>query len=430
MIGSGPAMAPVGGSWFAALEGFGSGNLIVTDMGGTSFDITMVTDGDLVRTRESTVGPETLGLSAIDSRSIGAGGGSIAWIDPGGLIQVGPESAGAVPGPACYALGGMRATVTDANVVLGYIDPQTFLGGRMKINRDLSTSAIRDTVAAPLGVDVPEAAFAIWSTVNVNMASAIQDVTIWHGIDPRKYSLVSGGGAGNCHAVALARSMGIESVLVPKHGGALSAVGGLVADVAADFSGSLFTTTRDFDYAGVNRTLERLEESARDFLARLGSDQENARIEYSVEARYAYQVWDLPVALRLGQFRSGEDVALLVNDFHEAHRRVFGVSEPGQGVECINWMARAVLPIPKLRLRELPQGTADSSAAVVSHRPAYFREAGGMVDTRVFQGDDLTSGNVVEGPAIIEEATTTVVIPPGVRARVTQFGNYWIDVRL
>jgi len=427
LIASGPAMAPVGAQWFAAMEGDRLGNLIVTDMGGTSFDISLVTNGEVARTRESKVGDETLGISTIDSRSIGAGGGSIAWIDPGGLIHVGPESAGAMPGPACYNRGGKKATVTDANVVLGYIDPNHFLGGRMKIEPQLAERAVTENIAKALGLEVNEAAFTIWSTVNVDMVSAIQDVTIWQGIDPREYSIVSGGGAGNCHVVALAKDLGVKRSLVPKYGGVLSAVGGLVADVCADFSGSHFTTTSSFDYEGVNSLLERLENESRSFLSRFGATSNNSRIEFSVEARYSYQVWELSIQLSGQRISNEQDVLQLTEDFHKAHERVFAIKEPGQSVECVHWSARAIVQMPELKLREQPEGGAEPSAALMPEREAYFREMGGMVKTQIYRGDGLTCGNVLEGPAIIEESTTTIVIPPATRATVTKYGDYWIE---
>jgi len=429
LIASGPAMAPVAAAWFDAMEGDKLGNVIAIDMGGTSFDVSMVTEGEIARTRDTKVGDELLGISTIDSRSIGAGGGSIAWIDSGGLIHIGPESAGAVPGPACYNRGGKRATVTDANVVLGYIDPDYFLGGRMRIEPKLAVQAIKEDVAVPLQLEIEEAAFTVWSTINVNMVSAIQDVTIWQGIDPREYVLVSGGGAGNCHAVALARELGIKKLLVPKYGGVLSAVGGLVADVCADFSGGCFTATSDFDYDRVNKLLENLEDKAQRFLSRVVTGSRGGRVEFFVEARYPYQVWELPVRLGTKRISNEEDLRRLVEDFHEVHEKVFAIREPGQFIECVQWSTRAVAEMPKVKLKEQAYHGEDPAAALMSEREAYFRERGGMAMSRVYRGDKLLHGNVIYGPAIIEETTTTVVIPPESRATVTRWGNYWIDIQ-
>jgi N-methylhydantoinase A len=431
MIASGPAMAPVAAKWFAELEGDDIGNVISVDMGGTSFDVSMVKQGQIARTRETKVGHELLGINTIDSRSIGAGGGSIAWIDSAGLIHLGPQSAGAVPGPACYDRGGDQATVTDANVVLGYIDPDYFLGGRMKIDPQLAVKAVTENVAKPLNLGLEEAAFTIWSTINVNMVSAIQDVTIWQGIDPREYVLVSGGGAGNCHAVALARELGIKKLLVPKSGGVLSAVGGLVADVSAEFSGSCFTSTHRFNFEGANELLERLEGEAVAFLSRLETPAKDSETELLVEARYPYQVWELPVRLRKNRILSEEDLLTLTEDFHNEHEKVFAIREPkGHPVECVHWSSRAVARMPKIKMKEQKRGGSDPSAALMTNRQAYFRELGGMADTQILRGDRLVFGNVVDGPAVIEETTTTIVIPPGSRAFVTRWGNYSIETQV
>ena len=369
-----------------------------------------------------------LGLSVIDARSIGAGGGSIAWIDPAGLIHVGPESAGAVPGPACYGRGGTRPTVTDANVVLGYIDPEYFLGKRMKISPSLAEEVVQRDISAPLQLGLHEAAFTIWSTVNVNMVSAIQEVTVWQGIDPREYLLVAGGGAAGCHAVSLARDLGMRKILVPRYGGVLSAVGGLIADVSADFTGSLFTITGDFNYQRVNALLEGLEHRARAFLSKMEGAPASNRLEYSVDARYSYQVWEIAVQLRNNRINDQRQLTALSEDFHDSHQRIFGIKEPGQLIECILWTVRAVAETPEFKLSELNHSKGDSSRAVRSKRNAYFKEAGGMVETAIYHSDSLGRGDRITGPSIIEETTTTIVIPPGCTAEVTSHGDYMIDI--
>lgn len=431
MIASGPSMAPVAAKWFAELEGEDSGNIISTDMGGTSFDVSMVKQGQIARTRETKIGHELLGISTIDSRSIGAGGGSIAWIDSAGLIHLGPQSAGAQPGPACYDRGGTFATVTDANVILGYIDPDYFLGGRMKIKPQLAAAAIQNEVAQPLGLSLEEAAFTIWSTINVNMVSAIRDVTIWQGIDPREYLLVSGGGAGNCHAVALARELGIGRLMVPKYGGVYSAIGGLVADVSAEYSGSCFTSTNRFNFRGVEEVLTRLERQAQDFLLSLGASSKDTEIEFYVEARYPYQVWELPIRLRKSRIKSEQDLLELAEDFHAEHEKVFAIKEPaGHPIECVHWSVRAVARMPKIKLKDQPYAGPDPQAALVGKRQAYFRELGGLTETRIYRGERLKFGNIVDGPAVIEETTTTIVIPPAARATVSRWGNYLIEANV
>jgi N-methylhydantoinase A len=429
MIGSGPAMAPTAAKWCSATEGDGVCNVISMDMGGTSLDISMVTNGEIAQTREAKVKNEPLGINVIDARSIGAGGGSIAWIDPGGLIHVGPESAGAVPGPACYGHGGKKATVTDANLILGYINPAHFLGGRMKVDPRLAEQAIKNDVAKPLNLSLEEAAFTIWSTINVNMVSAIQNMTMWQGIDPRDYMLVVGGGAGGCHAVALAKELQMKKILVPRYGGVFSAVGGLVADVSADFSRSFFTTTDSFDRNRVNKLLEDLENQARAFLSKLGASSQTTEIEFYVEARYPYQVWELPIRLRSNRIRNERDISALIDDFHAAHERVFSIKEKGKSIECVNWLSRAIARIPEVKQKEAQYASEDPSAALTATRQAYFRDLGGMVETKTYRGSKLAWGNIIPGPAIIEEPVTTIVIPPGSLATVTKWGNYSIEVQ-
>jgi len=200
--------------------------------------------------------------------------------------------------------------------------------------------------------------------------------------------------------------------------------------VCADFSGSHFTTSSRFDYEGVNSLLERLEGEGRSFLSKCGATSNNSKIEFSVEARYSYQVWELPIQLSGQRISNEQDLLQLKEDFHRAHERVFSIKEPGQSLEFVNWSARAIIQTPELKLREQPEGGADPSDALMPEREAYFREMGGMVKTRIYRGDKLTCGNIVEGPGIIEESTTTLIIPPAARATVTKYGNYWIETDL
>lgn len=264
-VNSGPSMAPVAGRTLAATER-DSNDVLIVDMGGTSFDVSIVTDGKISLSREAVVGDYFLGVDMVDSRSIGAGGGSIAWVDPGGLVHVGPESAGAVPGPACYGLGGKQPTVSDADLVMGYLNADYFLGGRVKLDPQLSQHAIHEMVATPLKLDVPEAPFTIWSTVNHNMLAAIQDITNKEGIDLREYVVVAGGGAAGMHIQPIAKELGIKEVIIPKVAGVLSSYGGAFADIVTDFSASYFTESIRFNYDAVNNLLANLEKQAEKFL--------------------------------------------------------------------------------------------------------------------------------------------------------------------
>jgi N-methylhydantoinase A len=427
-VSSGPSMAPIASRTYADRE-LGANNLVVCDSGGTSFDVSLIEGGQIKTTRETWLGPRfqghITGLSSVEVTSIGAGGGSIASIDSGGLLRVGPHSAGSVPGPACYGRGGVHPTVTDAATVLGYFDPDYFLGGRMQLDVDAAIEAVRREVAEPLGLDVERAAAAILAIANEAMISAIREITINQGVDPRECTLVAGGGAGGLNAVLLGRELGCPQVLVPRAAGALSACGAQFSDIVADFSASRFATTDAFDFAGVNETLAEIDARMDEFVTGLKDDlPRGLQRTYSLEARYPGQVWELEVPLD-GPTITEDDLAVLAERFHDAHERTFAVREDGQHLECQYWRGRLTATLDKPEIRErIVTGNGDGPQ--VATRPASF-EGVGTVDTPCYQGATLPEGFLIEGPAIVEEPITTVVIPPGSRARVTAFGSYVID---
>ena len=315
------------------------------------------------------------GLSSVDVKSIGAGGGSIAWIDSAGLLRVGPQSAGAVPGPACYGLGGVEATVTDAAVVLGYIDPDYFLGGRLKLDADRAAEAVRTSVAEPLGLDLERAAYS----------------------DPRRRERAHGHGDPGHHDQRGPRSARVDrrrrrrsrrhgdradrrAARVsprahPRTAGALSATGGLFSDVVTEFSISRRVDTNRFDFDAVNEGLAQLDGQIDEFFDRLDTRRRARRKEFFVEARYPYQVWELEVPLGAGSFADDGDVERMVEAFHDVHERVFAVKEPGQYVECIYWKGRATAALPKPRLPH-------SRRTVPAHRRAELRRASFGIDGR------------------------------------------------
>ena len=426
-IDCGPALAPVAGREFGKRE-LNMDDVLTVDMGGTSFDVSVTTEGEIAVSREAKVGEEILGISKVDSRSVGAGGGSIAWVDPGGLIRVGPQSAGAVPAPACYGRGGEEPTVTDANLILGYLDPDYFLGGRMKLDKRLAEKAV-DKIAKKLNLGLMEAAHAIYSTVNSNMYSAMYDVTVWQGIDPRGYLLVSGGGCGGAHIVPIADSLKVPRVLIPRVAGGLSAVGGTIADLVAEYSISHYIETTDFDYSGVKKTIDTLKKWAAEFLDREGVPAERRTMEIIVEARYPYQVWELPVSITDLDLTTKGGVAEMVKRFHDVHYRVFAIKEPTAYVECIFWRIRAVgkgLSEVNIAEQELA-GEKPSSAALTGKREVYFEKLKGTTETSIYLGKELRYGNKFVGPAIIEDETSTTVVPPDKNISVTKLGSYLIE---
>jgi N-methylhydantoinase A len=427
-IGSGPSMAPVAALTYANAE-TSERDLIVCDTGGTTFDVGLVSAGEINYSAETWLGGRWIGhitgIRAVDVKSIGAGGGSIVWIDPGGLLRVGPQSAGADPGPACYGHGGTEPTITDAAVVLGWIDPDYFLGGRLPLDADAAYAAVERSVAKPLGLGVHQAAHAALTISSENIVGAIREITIAQGIDPREVTMVAGGGASGLNIVPIARELGCRRVLLPSTASALSACGALFADIVSEFSRSRYEETRSLDRAAVNDALADVEARADSFLAGLiGLPVTGTRKDFLVEARYRAQVWelDVPVPPRL---ESDEDVRAMEEAFHATHERIFAVREPGQYLECLLWKARAtaVLEKPELLARE-PSAAGDESEAEVE---AYFKETG-LAPVPRYDGPSLPAGTTIAGPAILREPTTTVVVYPGSTVVVTELGNYLLEL--
>jgi N-methylhydantoinase A len=426
-IGSGPSMAPVAALTYAEAEAAGR-DLIVCDTGGTTFDVGLVSAGAVNYSAETWLGGRWIGhitgIRAVDVKSIGAGGGSIVWVDPGGLLRVGPQSAGADPGPACYGQGGTEPTITDAAVVLGWIDPDYFLGGRLPLDAVAAFSAV-ERLAARLGLSVHEGAHAALTIASENIVGAIREITIAQGIDPREVTMVAGGGASGLNAVPIARELGCRRVLLPSTASALSACGALFADIVSEFSRSRYEETRSLDRQGVNDALADVEDRADRFLADLSGLPVTAeRKDFFVEARYRAQVWelDVPVPRRL---ESDDDIRVVEEAFHATHERIFAVREPGQYLECLLWKVRAtaVLDKPELRPREPVPSGADAEV----HADAYFKETGLAAVPR-YDGPSLPAGTRIVGPAIVREPTTTVVVYPGSSAVVTQHGNYLLEL--
>jgi N-methylhydantoinase A len=412
-INSGPAMAPVAGRLYAAACGHAE-DVIVADTGGTSYDVSVVRGGRIPITRETWLGEPLVGhitgFPAVEVKSVGAGGGSIAWIDDGGLLHVGPQSAAAEPGPASYDRGGERATVTDACLVLGYFDPASFLGGSMPLRPDLARQAIIGDVAEPLGLDAEEAAAAIMALATEEMVQAITEITVDAGIDPRGAILVGGGGAAGLNGGAVLRRLGCKALMIPESGAALSAIGALMGDLSADYAEACFTSSEDFDYAAFDEAIENLLRRCTGFAIDVGA--RDHRVELVAEARLARQVWQIDVPLR--HRRYGEDVdpvAELVADFRRLQEEIFAVRDEDSAVEVVALRGRVVCTLDN---RSDGTFSGDLSGAE-GERAAYF--AGhGTLTAQVRSLGSLQTDEVLRGPALIESPLTTVVIDPGVVA--------------
>ncbi len=422
---SGPAMAPIAGRAYARLERLGD-NVIVCDTGGTTFDVGLVRDGNLVYTRDSWLGQrwlgDIMGTSTVDVRSIGAGGGSIAWIDAGGLLRVGPQSAGSVPGPACYGRGGDQPTVTDAALHLGYIDPNYFNGGRLKLDAGAAARVIA-RFAQEVGRSPDETAAAIMTVANELMIKAIGEITVNEGVNPRESVLVAGGGAAGFNIMSIAQELGCRTVILPRFAAALSACGMQYSDIVFEATRSRFSDTRSFDIAAVNRGLAEIAGEVEAFCSKLkGADRAAVSTHFLVEARYRAQVWELDTPLPKGRIDNEADIAALAEAFHQVHERVYAVRDEGSPVEFVNWKGRVAITLfaPPPPPTAIAEPYAPKPAAM---RACFFTQTG-RTSTAIFRGQALQPGAEIKGPAIIEEPTTTIVVYPRLSAVLSAAGNY------
>ncbi|MDI3340434.1 MAG: hydantoinase/oxoprolinase family protein [Sphaerobacter sp.] len=421
---SGPAAGVIGAEMLA--REIAQPDLITLDMGGTSTDVALLRHGKPRLASESEVAGEVIRTAMLDITTIGAGGGSIAWCDEGGRLKVGPQSAGADPGPACYARGGTQPTVTDANLVLGYLAPDAFLGGRMRLDRAAAEAAI-DRLAAALGLSRLETAHGIFRIANANMLRAIRIVSVERGLDPRRFALLAFGGAGPVHAAALAAELDIPRVIVPQNPGNFSAFGLLVADLSRDAVRTQLTPLRPESFDDIRQTYAQLEAQLADQFVADGFDRGQVAFRRSVEARYVGQAYEVNVPVP-GETLTTAELAALAEAFHAAHAERYGHSAPGEPVELVNFRAIATVPTAKPRFPRLTRTDGDGAAAQTGVRPAWFDGRGDPVPTPVLDRRRLGAGVVLTGPAIIEEPGATTVLLPGQRAEVDDWGNIVIAV--
>lgn len=359
----------------------------------------------------------------IDVHSIGAGGGSIAWIDKGGTLKNGPQSAGAFPGPACYGLGGEEPTNTDCNLVLGRLNPETFLGGEMTVQPDLALKAIKGKIADFFGMTVEEAADGILRVANANIAYAARLISVERGYDPREFALFAFGGGGPLHAAEAARELKIPKVLVPQYPGLASAFGQLQVEIRQDYLRPLLQRAKEVDIARVNKAYTELEANAREALRREGVVEKEIELERLADVKYFPQTeyFTLPIPSRE---LAREDIDKLVQDFLARHEQEFGYTVPLEfaDVEVVNARLVAKGPAPKGELKKHPEkGTAKE--ALKGERKVYFREAGGWVTSRIYDRAKLRCGATFDGPAIVEQSDSTTVVPPAVKASVDEYLN-------
>jgi len=424
---SGPAAGAVGGIFFAEL--LGRGNLITMDMGGTSFDVTLVSEGKVSLSTEGSIAGYRIAKPMIDINTIGAGGGSIAWIDAGGMLKVGPASAGSDPGPVCYDLGGAKPTVTDANLLLGYLDKDYFLGSEMKVNEQKAREAVKRVIAEPLGMSEVEAAAGIFRIINQNMADAAKVVSVQRGHDPREYALVSAGGACSIHACKIAEEVGSTTVIVPRAASVFCALGMLECDIRLDTLKTWHAVIPGIDLAQFNEVIEQAEKQALAELLQEGVERERASLVRHLDMRYVGQHHEVSVEIPSACVIEEKHLPVIAEAFHKAHEKLYTYSTPENPMEIMNLRITAVGAVDKTGLFERPLGKADPSKASKGGRKAFFEESGGLVEAPVFDRDLLAPGNRIPGPAIIEERITTIVVHPGWDTRVDGFENVVMEAR-
>jgi N-methylhydantoinase A len=422
LLFSGPAAGVTGAAYLARLVDLP--NAVTFDMGGTSTDVCLVEGGRAVVTNEQTVAGHPVKVPATDVHSVGAGGGSVAWIDAGGSLRVGPRSAGADPGPACYGLGGEDPTVTDANVVLGRLNPTHLLGGQMSIDRTLAERAIATRIAEPLGIGIRAAARGILDVLCSNIVAAIRVITVERGRDPRELTLVAFGGAGPMHAGMLAREMGMPRVLVPQSPGVFCASGLLVADLGTNYSRTLITSCADPDLALISEHYASMEEQGSRWLTREGVARSEQQLTRLADLRYVGQEHGLTLGTPNDRPSRGL-VDAVVTDFHAAHERIHGYCLKDAAVEIIAVRLRAHAETRKPATAGTPVAGQGGPSALIGSRAVDFD--GEDLTCPVYDRHRLAPGSVVIGPAILEQMDTTTVVLRGQTAELDRHGNIFVQ---
>jgi N-methylhydantoinase A len=422
-VGSGPAGGAIAGMRYAAAENHPAS--VTFDMGGTSLDLACVLDGRVGRVRSTDVNRLRVAMPMVDVVSVGAGGGSIARVDAGGLLHVGPESAGADPGPVAYGRGGEHPTVTDANLLLGFLNPSGLLGGRVSLDRALAADAIRTHVAEPLGTSPLEAAMAIFQVVNASMASSVREFLYERGQDPEDFSLVAAGGAGPLHAAHVARDLGIRTVIVPRNSALFSSVGLLVADLKHDFVQTDFAPVRELDAARLRSLYETLRARGKAVLDEEGIAPIDQRFEYSADLRYERQIHEIEVPIEPEMLaRAGEALELA---FAARHREAYGYELAESPVEFINARVSAIGRTPDFWFPDMPPVT--EQAVITTSRAVLLPPASTATDVPIYDVERLGPGSIVHGAAMVEGPRLSLLVPDRATLSVNRWGDFAIQMQ-
>lgn len=426
---SGPAAAPVAGIAYTSLHGHT--DFITVDMGGTSFDAALIKDSSPLVTTDGKIIRHALALPMMDVNTIGAGGGSIAWIAENGLLRMGPKSAGARPGPVCYGLGGTEPTCSDANLILGYLNEAHFAGGKMVLDRPGAEKAVLERVARPLNMSLSEAAYGMCHIMNINMASAIREISVQRGYDPREFLLVCAGGAGPIHAAMIASELEIPRILIPKESSIFCAAGMLLSDLKHDFVRTYPTlfSRQQIDVARLLSLIDELESEADRTLTLEGIPTERRIYRYSLDLRYVRQYHEVNVSV-LREDLSAFNEEAMKDAFHAQHDRLYGYSlrQEGTDVELVNLRMTATGMTDKPTLKMETYKGRSPAACLKGKRPVFIPSQRDFMLVPVYDGNSMGYGQGMRGPAIIEQVNTTLFVPPEYELECDAYGSYLLNL--
>ncbi len=425
---SGPAGGPVAGIAYTAVQRYK--DCITVDMGGTSFDAALIKNRTPLVTTEGEINRLRLALPMLNIVTIGAGGGSIGWIDEGGLLKMGPQSAGAKPGPACYDLGGELPTCTDADLLLGYLDENYFAGGKIPLNRDKAVKAIQTHIADKLKMDVLEAAAGMYRVINVNMAAGIREVSVKRGEDPREFPLVVAGGAGPNHACMIALELEIPVMIIPKESSIFCAAGMLMSNFQHDFVRTLVSPLDQLDLKKFRQGFEEMKREGTHLLQREHIAKNRIQIIYSMDMRYLKQYHEVNVLISQEEILRGK-LESIAKKFHLEHNRLYGYSleEIGTPIEVINLRLTCIGHTEKPKFLKMKYGGSNPAKAFKRKRKVYLPNQGKFQLVPVFDGNRLQYGNQIEGPAIIEQVNTTTFVSPEFSMSCDAFGSFTLYLK-
>ena len=426
---SGPASGPVAGVWYGGR--YDTNNLITIDMGGTSFDTSLIRAGEIsIRAEQAVGGVYHIGLPTVDVHAVGVGGGTIAWLDEAGGVHVGPQSSGAEPGPACYARGGTQATVTDANVVLGRLNPTYFIGGRMQLHAQAATAAVK-TLADARGMTVEAMARAIVTIAAAQMVDAVETISVRRGENPRDYALLVGGGAGPGHAAELAQQLGVQRVIVPRESSIFCAVGGIISDLRHDYAASIENPADAVDWQALNATLATMRAEADDILEQEDVAPAERYYRIAADMKYVGQYHEISVDWPMNtEFRySDADRQAIVQRFHERHETLFAHHDEADHVFVANIKLTAYGKVARAQPTRVATDTLGADAYLKGERPVWFEQTG-LAPCPIYDGDRMLGGVEIAGPCVVEQNTTTIVVPPEVNLAVSEYGDFILSVAL